>query len=219
MGRRDTTSATGHTPVPCVTSVHIARLLHESHSGVTQEDRILHINFRQIHFSKFHPLWRFLLSTASGRRRVVTGERRPGRDERREHERGVLRGQVPPDPGGQHRRHGRRAPRQRHPPRPYLLPGRPLSVRLPSRSVSPPRFIICFTVHFKLPFAADDPFGDPYCTVFVGHLSRQTDEETVRKVMSYLAGTVLVLACWMWDVPLAYVWGMVASCWMQAMNR
>jgi hypothetical protein len=88
------------------------------------------------------------------------------------------------------------------------------------KPVSPPHFIICFSVHSKLPFAADDKAtGDPYCTVFVGHLSRHTDEETVRKVMSYLAGTVLVLACWMWDVPLAHVWGMVASCWMQAMNR
>jgi U11/U12 small nuclear ribonucleoprotein SNRNP35 len=34
----------------------------------------------------------------------------------------------------------------------------------------------------------DDPFGDPkaagdpYCTVFVGHLSRLTDDETLRKV-------------------------------------
>jgi hypothetical protein len=35
---------------------------------------------------------------------------------------------------------------------------------------------------------SDDPFGDPkttgdpYCTVFVGRLSRQTDDDTLRKV-------------------------------------
>jgi hypothetical protein len=49
-------------------------------------------------------------------------------------------------------------------------------------------------------FLADDSFGDPkangdpYCTVFVGRLSRQTDEDTLRKV-SYLSGTAHVLAC------------------------
>ncbi|RRT49464.1 hypothetical protein BHE74_00006603 [Ensete ventricosum] len=41
---------------------------------------------------------------------------------------------------------------------------------------------------YLLPLSLHDPFGDPkvigdpYCTVFVGRLSRLTDEESLRKV-------------------------------------
>uniref|UniRef100_M8BF82 U11/U12 small nuclear ribonucleoprotein 35 kDa protein n=1 Tax=Aegilops tauschii TaxID=37682 RepID=M8BF82_AEGTA len=49
-----------------------------------------------------------------------------------------------------------------------------------------PNYVRMGTTAFGL---SDDPFGDPkaagdpYCTVFVGHLSRLTDDDTVRKAM------------------------------------
>ncbi|CDP20509.1 unnamed protein product [Coffea canephora] len=45
-------------------------------------------------------------------------------------------------------------------------------------------------MYFMAEFVPDDPFGDPkvigdpYCTIFVGHLSHSTSEETLRQAMS-----------------------------------
>jgi hypothetical protein len=72
-------------------------------------------------------------------------------------------------------------------------------VRFPS-FLSPCSVVCFYRLFLTSLFLAYDPFGDPkangdpYCTVFVGRLSRQTDEDTLRKV-SYLAGTAHVLAC------------------------
>ncbi|XP_008802379.2 U11/U12 small nuclear ribonucleoprotein 35 kDa protein isoform X2 [Phoenix dactylifera] len=44
--------------------------------------------------------------------------------------------------------------------------------------------LLCSNAGLYDPFGDPKVIGDPYCTVFVGHLSRQTDEEILRKVMS-----------------------------------
>lgn len=45
------------------------------------------------------------------------------------------------------------------------------------------RALLCSTAGLYDPFGDPKAAGDPYCTVFVGHLSRLTDEETIRKAM------------------------------------
>ncbi|CAM0952389.1 unnamed protein product [Alopecurus aequalis] len=45
------------------------------------------------------------------------------------------------------------------------------------------RALLCSTAGLYDPFGDPKAAGDPYCTVFVGHLSRLTDDETVRKAM------------------------------------
>ncbi|XP_010912124.1 U11/U12 small nuclear ribonucleoprotein 35 kDa protein isoform X2 [Elaeis guineensis] len=46
------------------------------------------------------------------------------------------------------------------------------------------RALLCSNAGLYDPFGDPKVIGDPYCTVFVGRLSRQTDEEILRKVMS-----------------------------------
>ncbi|GJN34342.1 hypothetical protein PR202_gb22993 [Eleusine coracana subsp. coracana] len=46
------------------------------------------------------------------------------------------------------------------------------------------RALICSQAGLYDPFGDPKATGDPYCTIFVGHLSRQTDEETLRKAMN-----------------------------------
>ncbi|KAL6601264.1 hypothetical protein ACP70R_044484 [Stipagrostis hirtigluma subsp. patula] len=46
------------------------------------------------------------------------------------------------------------------------------------------RALICSQAGLYDPFGDPKATGDPYCTVFVGRLSRQTDEEALRKAMS-----------------------------------
>ncbi|KAG8057380.1 hypothetical protein GUJ93_ZPchr0002g25693 [Zizania palustris] len=46
------------------------------------------------------------------------------------------------------------------------------------------RALLCSTAGLYDPFGDPKATGDPYCTVFVGRLSRQTDDETLRKAMS-----------------------------------
>lgn len=49
-------------------------------------------------------------------------------------------------------------------------------------------YLLCVYVYVNLAGFVDDPFGDPkvsgdpYCTIFVGHLSHLTTEETLHKV-------------------------------------
>ncbi|KAK1632305.1 hypothetical protein QYE76_006620 [Lolium multiflorum] len=45
------------------------------------------------------------------------------------------------------------------------------------------RALLCSTAGLYDPFGDPKAAGDPYCTVFVGHLSRLTDDETLRKAM------------------------------------
>ncbi|KAE8776458.1 U11/U12 small nuclear ribonucleoprotein 35 kDa protein [Hordeum vulgare] len=45
------------------------------------------------------------------------------------------------------------------------------------------RALLCSTAGLYDPFGDPKAAGDPYCTVFVGHLSRLTDDDTVRKAM------------------------------------
>jgi U11/U12 small nuclear ribonucleoprotein SNRNP35 len=46
------------------------------------------------------------------------------------------------------------------------------------------RALLCSTAGLYDPFGDPKATGDPYCTVFVGRLSRYTDDETLRKEMS-----------------------------------
>ncbi|OEL22024.1 U11/U12 small nuclear ribonucleoprotein 35 kDa protein [Dichanthelium oligosanthes] len=46
------------------------------------------------------------------------------------------------------------------------------------------RALICSQAGLYDPFGDPKATGDPYCTVFVGRLSRQTDDDTLRKAMS-----------------------------------
>ncbi|CAL9112954.1 unnamed protein product [Musa acuminata var. zebrina] len=46
------------------------------------------------------------------------------------------------------------------------------------------RAVLCSAAGLYDPFGDPKVIGDPYCTVFVGRLSRFTDEETLRKAMS-----------------------------------
>ncbi|CAD6224256.1 unnamed protein product [Miscanthus lutarioriparius] len=46
------------------------------------------------------------------------------------------------------------------------------------------RALICSQAGLYDPFGDPKTSGDPYCTVFVGRLSRQTDDDTLRKAMS-----------------------------------
>lgn len=46
------------------------------------------------------------------------------------------------------------------------------------------RALLCSSAGLYDPFGDPKANGDPYCTLFVGHLSRQTDNETLRKAMS-----------------------------------
>lgn len=46
------------------------------------------------------------------------------------------------------------------------------------------RALICSQAGLYDPFGDPKAAGDPYCTVFVGRLSRQTDDDTLRKAMS-----------------------------------
>ncbi|XP_072990530.1 U11/U12 small nuclear ribonucleoprotein 35 kDa protein [Typha latifolia] len=46
------------------------------------------------------------------------------------------------------------------------------------------RALLCSSAGLYDPFGDPKVIGDPYCTLFVGHLSWQTEEETLRKVMS-----------------------------------
>lgn len=46
------------------------------------------------------------------------------------------------------------------------------------------RALLCSNAGLYDPFGDPRAIGDPYCTVFVGRLSRQTDEETLGKAMS-----------------------------------
>ncbi|WVZ65538.1 hypothetical protein U9M48_014884 [Paspalum notatum var. saurae] len=46
------------------------------------------------------------------------------------------------------------------------------------------RALICSQAGLYDPFGDPKATGDPYCTLFVGRLSRQTDDDTLRKAMS-----------------------------------
>ncbi|KAJ8467432.1 hypothetical protein OPV22_029984 [Ensete ventricosum] len=46
------------------------------------------------------------------------------------------------------------------------------------------RAVLCSAAGLYDPFGDPKVIGDPYCTVFVGRLSRLTDEESLRKAMS-----------------------------------
>ncbi|KAK8939054.1 hypothetical protein KSP39_PZI011268 [Platanthera zijinensis] len=46
------------------------------------------------------------------------------------------------------------------------------------------RAVLCSAAGLYDPFGDPKVIGDPYCTLFVGRLSRQTSEETLRKAMS-----------------------------------
>uniref|UniRef100_A0A0E0IMA1 RRM domain-containing protein n=1 Tax=Oryza nivara TaxID=4536 RepID=A0A0E0IMA1_ORYNI len=56
------------------------------------------------------------------------------------------------------------------------------------------RALLCSTAGLYDPFGDPKATGDPYCTVFVGRLSRYTDDETLRKVRGFPLVCVVLLS-------------------------